>query len=229
MRSFLTTTLKKFPLHLPLFISGSVIILSLGLLALFFVLYPQSSLVAFFRSIDERFGVVAVTQTKSTVEISRLEDRLLFQFKIDEEDKEKVEEFSRRLGISSSWSEGLDIALDSETLGNIEQYLPVKSSMEFGDNKIILSSKSVRFLQSALPKESMSFATGSATVRLFHDESRMSVLMHNPKDLVVYATQSGSLSVSKKVETVVFSIADKIGTIDLSLKNKSLDGEIVLK
>lgn len=220
---------RKFPIHLPLFISGSAIILTLGLFALFVVLYPQSFVASFLRSVDERFGVTAVAQSKSQIEITRVEDRLFFEFKIDSEDQQKVEEVSKKLGVSTDWTRGVDLTLDRGTLDALDQYLPLKSAVEFEDNKIKLTSRSVKFLESALPKESITFATGAATVRVFHDDSQINVLMNNPKDLVIHATASGNLSVSSKVEEVVFSIADKIATIDLRLKHKSLDGEIVLK
>ncbi len=226
LRNFLSLNL---PVHLPLFISGATLILVFGLLAMYVVLHPTSMVGSFFQTIDQRLGVVSITQDGSSVLVKRLEEKLYLEFDIKADDMPLAETYSKNLGVSTEWTRGVELVLDEVTLNQLEPFLPARATVTFDDKKLILSSKSHRFLKSALPKDTFSFATGSAELKVFRDENRLSVLINQPKELVVYATASGKLNLSRKIDSELFSLADKVATIDVSLMHMSLEGELVLK
>ncbi len=219
--------MKKLPLHFPLLISGSLIILVLGAAGLFFILNPGINYSAVLASFESKLGIKKLVSS-STVEISEVGDQLRLQFNILEQDKEKALAFSNQLEVGDSWQKGISIGLDQKTLNQLEPLLPINTNVSFEGNRVILSSKSFNLLKSGMPQSQIDFATGSANFSWSAEGSRYNLVMENPVELLVYATSSGKLNLSKKINSV-FPIAAKVSTIDLSISGKSLDGSIVLK
>ena len=220
--------MKKIPIHFPLFIGGSLVILITGLIVSFFVLYPNTMVQSFVQSVQQRLGMQKLTQTGSKVNISASGGQLRMQFTVAEKDQEGAARFSQSLGVSGNWQKGIEVGLDDKTLTQLEPFLPLQADMSFEEKKIVLSSRSFSFLKSALPQSGTEFATGSGKLSFNGEGNNYHLKIEKPTDLLVYATSSGKLSLSKKINSV-FSIGDKVATIELNLAGKNLDGEIVLR
>ncbi len=220
--------MRKIPIHFPLFISGSIVILIVGLLVGLFVLYPENFIRPLVQSFQSKLGMQKLTDSGSSVDISSTKGQVRFQFAVLEKDKEAAARFSRNLGVSEDWEKGIEIGIDDETAKDLEPLLPLKANLKFEDKKILISNKSFSFLKSALPRSGTEFATGSGKLSFVGEGSKYQLKVTAPEDLMIYATSSGTLSFSKKMSSL-FSIGDKIATIELNLNGKSLDGAIVLK
>ena len=229
MKQSVISLFKKIPIHIPLFLVGSVVILAIGAFVLIVSLYPQSMIGSFFQSTVQFFGERSIIERKSEVQIERVGNQLVLHFTIVEEDQIAVQKLSEYFHVSTDWSRGIEISLDEKTLDLMEGYLPVKSSVTLEDKRIVFSSRSRDFLQSALPKEDVFFATGSGKLRMSNGENQFHIQLDNPEVLFSYATESGKLSVSNKVERDLFSFAEKIGTMELRVRPNRLDGSIFLK
>lgn len=216
-------------IHMPLFISGSLVIILGGLLATYVVLYPHSMVGGFFSNLIPQLGSVGIVSSGSRAEISLVQDRLILRFDLAVDDVALAKRLSEKLGVTTDWQEGVEVSIDANTAEMLRPFLPAESTILFDDTKVQFLGGTVSFLQSALPKETASFATGSGSVKVYRDEHQISVLLQQPSDLVVYATESGVMNISGKIDSELFSLSDKVATIDLRLEKKSLRGEIVLK
>lgn len=213
-------------INLPLFVSGSIVIFALGALALFLVLNPVLA-----QSISDyvtRPFQSVVTQS-SSVEIYSEQNTLRFKFNIQDKDKGSFMQISEKLEVGNAWQEGLGFGLEDSSMKQIEGYLPLKADVAVEGNVITLSGSVISFLPSAIVEDTVTFATDGATLRYASGYTNASVFMNQPVPLITYATASGKLNLSRKIESELFSIASKIDTIDLNLKGKSLEGKIVLK
>lgn len=220
--------MKKIPIHFPLFISGSIIILATGLLVGLYILYPDNFMTPFVQSFQQRIGVQKLTAASSSVDISATGGQLRLQFSIVDKDREAVKQFSENLGFGEDWEKGIEMGLDDKSIKQLTPFLPLRANVAFENKKVLISSKSFSFLKSALPETGSDFATGSGRVRFVGEGSKYHLQVSEPRDLLIYATSSGTLSLSKKLSSL-FSIGDKVATIELNLNGKSLDGAIVLK
>lgn len=226
--------LKKFlppppPIHLPFFIVGTILILLGGIIALFFVLYPQNMVGSFLQSLPMQFGEGRIVTSGSSLEILRIENNLQLRFVIDEKDQGKAEVLSDKLGVTNEWMKGISLAVDEETLNKLAEHLPLRSSITFKDSSILLTGSAFSLLQSGLPKEGVELATRSGRMQVVRENNNYGIKIEKPADLLVDATESGKLNLSKKISSELFQISEKISTIDLKLEGKSLEGEIKVK
>ena len=221
--------LKKLPIHLPVFIGGSILIFICGLIGLLLVMYPME-VNSFFGRLTGSFQTVALVGSGSSVEIYREQNQLRLDFEIDEEDSEVFEQLSARLGISEEWKKGIGLTLDNESLDRLTSHLPLRAGIDVEDNKILITSLGLKsFLHSGVSGERITFATGSGQLDLSAGNEEYELKLKEPKELVRYATESGKMNLSNKVTSGLFSLMEKVDTIELSLKGKSLEGEIGLR
>jgi len=214
-------------IHLPIFIFGSIAIFIAGTIALFVILNPvlAQGMVDLikkpFQSVDLR--------SSSSVELYQEGDTLKVKFKLIEQDKPQFLVLSEKLGVNNAWQEGIGMGLDEESMNSIRPYLPLKSDVHLNGNTIQLTGSSFNFMPSGGGGEEISFATDGGTLRYTGGQTTASVYMEKPSSLVSYATASGKLNLSRKIESELFSLSDKIATIDMHIKGKSVEGKIVLK
>lgn len=221
--------MKKFlsSINLPVFIFGSIAIFIAGAIALFVVLNPVQAQ----RIVDlikKPFQAVDL-RSSSSAELYQEQNTLKIKFEILEQDRSQFLALSEKLGVGSVWQEGIGLGLDEESMSSIRPYLPLKTDVHVNGNTIQLTGSGFNFLPSGGSGEEVSFATDGATLRYTVGQTSASVFMDKPAVLVSFATASGKLNLSRKIESELFSLADKVDTIDVHIKGKSLEGKIVLR
>jgi hypothetical protein len=119
--------------------------------------------------------------------------------------------------------------LAKNTAEVLSPVLPAELDLEISAKSLIFRNKAFGGLQNALVKSDIDFATagGSLKVRLT-DNSKYQIQIEKPDVLVNYATGSGMLTLSSKVEGL-FKTLPKVATIELNASGKSISGKVVLK
>lgn len=168
------------------------------------------------------------TLKKSTASFSIQGSNLKIDFDIVDTDSEKARKFSKSLGVEESLKDGIKVELDKASLEWLEERIPKKVYLGFSGDSISFNSGPVYVLNNALPQEKINFSTGSAKLNLARKRNGdFSLNLKKPQDLFFYATSSGKLMVSEK--DLLFPILNKIDTIEITLKEKSLKGKISLR
>ena len=167
-----------------------------------------------------------VDQSKANISLDG--KKVIFNFKIADADWQKVQSLSTNLGINSEWVKGLSIELDENSISYIDQSLPSEVFLNFSDKKIELSSSIFPSLSSALPSKRYEIATQSSSLSLLiSSETDYELNLKEPATLLKYATISGQVSLSEKLDPL-FPIISKIDTIKVDVKGKNIKGEITL-
>lgn len=175
------------------------------------------------------FSKEKIDLNKSFAEVFLDGEKLVFKFDISPDDLEGAKSFSNALGLKDQkFLEGFSIDLDKSTKDKISSIFPNKLFLDFDGKKLKFKSSSISFLKSSLGKKDFKFATGSGKINLNYQNGQdFELNLEKPKDLVTYATISGNLSLSQKID-FLFPIAGKIAKIDLRVSGKTIEGEIEL-
>ena len=214
-------------IHLPFFIFGSIAILIVGVIALFVVLNPVQAQV-FVDLIKKPFNAVDLV-TANKVEIYRDQNTLRMKFQIEEKDKQSFIMLSEKLGVTTKWQEGISFNLDEESMNQIEPYLPLTTDVSIEGNIVTLTGNAFNFMPSGGVGDEVYFATEGATLKFARGTTQADLYLTQPEHLISYATASGKVNLSRKIESELFSLASKVDTIDIEIKGKSVEGKIVLK
>lgn len=155
--------------------------------------------------------------------------RLVFHFKIIDQDKPKIEMLNRRLGISGQWTDGVSLALNNESLVQIAPLLPIEADVRFEDNQILFSKVGLSSLNSALPDEQFEFASGSGVLRLkSQNVQNFNLTIVDPGVVLKAASDSGKLYVSRQLSGAE-PLLSQVKEIDLEVNGDSLLGKVVIK
>lgn len=166
---------------------------------------------------------------QSEVNVSLVDASLNLEFNILEEDKPKFKNFIYNWFGSDKEVKSLSFGIDQNIAQSLKPSLPVTLGLKVTDKNLIFSSVLIPGLQNALIKSDYELATGSSKLNMeYTDSSKYQIKLEDPKDLIVYATSSGMLTTSSKLEGL-FKTLPKIDTIDLSVNGKNISGAINLK
>jgi hypothetical protein len=182
---------------------------------------------SFFLGYLEEFNLIP---TLSTATLSQEHQKLVLKFDLTDAEKKDAESFSKALNVSPKWLEGITLELDPSSVEKLNIALPLKVNVDFSQNNLNLSSKNNKLLSSSLPKNEYHFATESGKLgfKVLSDRE-FDLEIIDPAPLALYATSSGELTLSSKIEGSILPILSKIGTIKLKVSGSSINGEILLK
>lgn len=184
------------------------------------------------RAVDFRFlGVFSQNPFKkqSQVHVSLIDSKLNFNFDLTEEDKPKFAQFVYNWFGADQEIKTLGFGVDENTQGIISKSVPIDLKLTIKEKSLDFSNNAALGLQNPFIKSDFNFATGSAKLNAeFADSSRYQVKIDNPSDLANYATSSGVLSTSLKIEGLFQSLS-KVSTIELNVNGKNISGSILLK
>lgn len=172
--------------------------------------------------------LLSQTIHKSTANFSVQGSKLVIDFDIADIDQDSAIKLSKTLGVNTNWTGGIELELDKQSLEWIEDKNPEKVYLDFSDDSISFNSSPVYALNNVLPEERINFSTGSARLNLVRKRNGdFNLKLKDPQDLIFYATSSGKLTISEKMQ-ILFPILNKIDTIDITLQEKSVKGRISL-
>jgi hypothetical protein len=182
---------------------------------------------SFFLGYLEEFNLIP---TLSTATLSKEQQKLIIKFDLTDAEKKDAESFSKAINVSPEWVEGIALELDPSSLEKLNVTLPLKVNVDFSQNNLKLSSKNNKLLSSSLPKNEYNFATesGKLSFKVLSDRE-FDLEIIDPAPLALFATSSGELTLSSKIEGSILPILSKIGTIKLKVSGSSINGEILLK
>ncbi len=199
---------------------------SFGLVIPIFALLIVFLLALFFFS---KNFLLSQTLQKSTASFSIKGSNLKIEFDILNKDQERAKKLSKSLGVDTSWQKGIEIGLESFSLEWLENRLPLKAYLDFEENSLKFNSGPFYTLNNALPEEKMNFSTGAGNLNLTKKRNGdFSLRLKEPEVLLFYATSSGKLKLSEKIQ-ILFPIINKIDTIDITLQEKNIKGRVSLK
>src|SRR3989344_5598549 len=163
---------------------------------------------------------------QSEVSISVIDSKLKLDFKLLEEDKPKFQAFTKRWFGVSEEIKTLDLGIDENLTALVAPNLPVDLELTISDKSLEFKNQNLPGLQNALIRTDFEFATGSGKLSVkYTDSSRYRLEIENPEELVFYATSSGFLMASDKLEGL-FKSLPKVATIELNVNGKSILGSI---
>lgn len=199
-----------------------LLLIALLIISAFIIRYKS-----FFLGYLEEYNLIP---TLSTATIRADQQKIALEFDLTENEQQDAEDFSNRLNISPAWLNGVALELDPAALERLNLTLPIKVNVDFSQSTLKLNSKNHKLLTSSLPKNEYNFATSSAKLQfkvLSDKEFDLEIIDPNP--LAQYATTSGELTLSSKIEGNILPILSKIGTIRLKVNGSNINGEILLK
>ncbi|MBI2011365.1 hypothetical protein HYS91_01220 [Candidatus Daviesbacteria bacterium] len=193
---------------------------------LFFLLIITSG---FYLIANKNLISTNLLEQKSKASIYTNGNNLKIDFKISNKDMSKAVDFSNRLKIGTSWVEGIEIDLDSESIQKLNQHLPLEVALDFQNKGLAFKSNSRSILNSGLPGESFELASNSGKLSFKSQAGGdYAISVKNPTALIQHATESGKLFISKKLDGL-FPILNKVDTISIDVRGKNLTGSILLK
>lgn len=218
------------------YILGAVLVFLLVILGIQITIFSKSL------GVDLKSYVLSFRETylsgrKSLATLYIDDNKVKVKFNIADKDRLDALEFSRKLGASEAWMEGISLDLDSGTRNKLSQVLPLELFVSFRKDSLKFKSTQSSFaakfknkaLQSAQSKSDFEFATGSGKISLKSQNERdFSLDIKDPSPLLQYATESGQIYLSKKVYDM-FPISGNIARIEISVNGKDVSGEILLK
>ena len=123
----------------------------------------------------------------------------------------------------------LSFGIDENMKNALSQNLPVDLKLTVLEKSLSFNSNLVSGLQNPLGKSDFEFATGSSKLNLqYSDSSKYQLKIEDPFDLLNYATASGKLTASSKLEGL-FKSLPKVATIEVNVNGKSISGKIGLR
>ncbi len=165
----------------------------------------------------------------SQMRVSSDSQALKISFDILESDRSRFENFANQLGASELFTQPISLNLDEDSLRKIAGVLPIVINLTIENNKLKLASNPKIILYSALSGQSLSYASYSASLNLnFHSEHDFKLNLKDPAVILREATRSGELKLSHKLDQL-FPILTRIDTIELTVLDHTLDGEVNLK
>lgn len=166
---------------------------------------------------------------QSELKVSLTDLRLNLDFELIEEDKPKFKSFVKNWFGVDEEVKSLGFGIDENLKVNLSPNLPADLNLEIYDKYLKFKSQGSPGLQNALVKTDFNFATASGKFSLkYSDPSRFHMEMKNPEDLIFYATSSGILTASGKLDGL-FKSLPQVATIELNVNGKNISGQIVLK
>lgn len=175
------------------------------------------------------FGPQNLFAPQSSVNISLVDSKLKLDFDITQEEKPQFNAFIRNWSGVTEDINNLTLAIDENLAEFLRPILPIKLILDTDGKKLNFKSQVVASLQNPLVKNNFEFATGAGKLSVkYTDSSKYQLLAENPGDLVFYATSSGTLTISQKIEGL-FQTLPKLATIELTVNGKNIAGKIVLK
>lgn len=166
---------------------------------------------------------------QSRVQASLIDSKLNLNFDLIPEDKAKFALFVKNWFGADQEVKTLSFGIDENMEAMLSQNLPVNLKLRVSEKSLEFNSDVVAGLQNPLIKSDIEFATGSAELKgQVTDSSKYQIRIDNPADLLNYATASGKLVASSKIEGL-FKTLSKVATIELNVNGKSISGSIKLK
>jgi hypothetical protein len=154
---------------------------------------------------------------------------LKFKSKITNNDKLKVIEFNRRLGVSGDYLEGVAIKLDPDSLSKLQPLMPVHVSLDFDNDRVNFFSQGKNLLSPGFSGQNANISTGSGKLSFQANNAQsFNLEIQDPEPVLQYATQSGQLHLSSKLNGL-FPILDRVAIINLTVNGKNINGEVKLK
>lgn len=173
----------------------------------------------------EKFGIQQTSKVKAQI----VDNKLSLKFQIDNSDKEALERLLNRIDISKDFLEGVTLTLDQEGAQKVEMILPDEVDFKALDKKIVFVGQSKKLLESAVPVENYSIASGSGNLSLkVYSGNDYDLLINDPGSLWQLATASGSIKLSRQLEGL-FPIVAKIARIEVIARDKKISGEMDFK
>lgn len=166
---------------------------------------------------------------QSEVKVSIIDSKVHLNFEITEEDKAKFASFIKNWFNTDEEIKSLSFGIDEQMTSALKSNLPVELNLTISDKSLNFNSQLIPGLQNALIKKDIEFASGSGKLNAqFTDSSKYQINLENPADLVDYATSSGVLTASSKLEPL-FKTLPKVATIELNVNGRNISGKIVLR
>lgn len=166
---------------------------------------------------------------QSEVSVSLLDSKLKLDFDLTKEDKPKFNTFVRNWFGESKDIKKISLSIDKSLSEFLQSGLPTKLILDIDERSLNFKSYSAASLQNPLVKSDFEFATASGKLSVkYTDPSKYQLSIQNPGDLVYFATSSGALTISEKIEGL-FQTLPKLATIELTVNGKNIAGKIVLK
>ncbi len=182
-----------------------------------------------FRSIVLGYFQKNPFKESSTLKVFLSDSKLNLDFSIIEQDKSSFALFTKNWFETGEEIKNLSFGIDSNLKAFLSPNLPVDLKLDINEKSLSFSSSKFSGLQNPLIKEDFEFATGSSKLDLeYSDSSKYHLSIENPLDLANYATSSGILTTSQKIESL-FKSLPKVATIDLNVNGKNISGQIILK
>lgn len=166
---------------------------------------------------------------QSRLGVSISGNKLTLNFNLTPEDKSVFNAFVKKwFGIDEE-IKTLDLEVDKNTLNLFNPILPADLGLTITDKSLEFKSRSSLVLKDALIKNNFEFASGAGKINVgYSDNSKYQLQIQNPSDLTDYATSSGILTISNKLEGL-FKSLPQVATIELTVNGKNIAGKIVLK
>ncbi len=166
---------------------------------------------------------------QSEAQLSLIDSKINLNFQIIEEDKPQFAAFIKNWFGTTEEIKNLSFGIDDSLKSKLTQNQPVNLKLTISDKSLAWSSNALPGLQNAFIKSDIEFATGSSKLSSeYSSSSKYQLKIENPADLANYATASGMLTASSKIEGL-FKSLPKVATIELFVNGKNISGKIVLK
>lgn len=210
------------------------VLLLIFLIILAIGIFIQFSLgLGVFRSDLKSFFVNTFSQSpfgrQSQINVSTTDSSLKMSFEIIDSDKPVFGNFVRNWFGTNEEIKTLDLNLDKNLIEIISSVLPAKLSLKVTDKSLEFRNQVVPGLQTSITGTDINFATGSGKLQLkYVSPSQYRLYIMNPNDLAFYATSSGMLTASSKIDGL-FKSLPQVATIELSVSGKNITGSIRLK
>jgi hypothetical protein len=166
----------------------------------------------------------------SPATISIQNNQIVIQTEIASSQKGVADQFLGQVGLTEDSVGNMSFGFDQNTINSLNVLMPIKLELNF------VNAKELHFIgtidgnltsASSLPAANYQLATGSAKLD-YQGGSTMHINVIDPQPLIEYATSSGQLNLSSKLDPAVTNLG-KVSTIEIRIENNKISGEILLK
>lgn len=166
---------------------------------------------------------------KSYASLSFEKEKVNLSFNVVDSDKQSAIRFSKQLGISNDWMEGISLGLDERTVNLLRGNLPEKINLSFEEDGISFSSPTAPLLKSSLTGKNYEISTASGSLSLKASSERdYDIKIIEPFAVLNYLSKSGKVYLSSKTERFLPSL-QKVARIEVRVRNAEIKGKIQLK
>lgn len=166
---------------------------------------------------------------QSEVNASLVDSELTLNFEIIEDDKLAFQNFVNNWFGVREEIKSIKVGIDESVIQVLTPILPAKLNLTVKDKSLDFKNQPISVLQTAMTGTEINFATGSGKFKLkYSNPTQYQIRMENPAELALYATNSGMLTASSKIDGL-FKSLPQVATIELSVGGKNISGQIVLK